>query len=103
MVTLKITALSLRYPLFIPVKPRQTVFAQADIFSALTNITCQGNQFCEVKPRNHNNCVGAHSVRPLSANNLRVIENSNQPFGLRAHTVRPYMGFLPSKTPAVEN
>ena len=29
-------------------------------------------------------------MRPLSANNLRVIENSNQPFGLRAHTVRPY-------------
>ena len=34
--------------------------------------------------------VGAHSVRPLSAEYLRGIENTILPFGLRAHTVRPY-------------
>ena len=38
-------------------------------------------------------CVGAHTVRPLSANDLRAIESVNQPFGLRAHTVRPYTDF----------
>ena len=37
--------------------------------------------------------VGAHSVRPLSTSYLRVIENTILPFGLRAHTVRPYMGW----------